>query len=390
MARNKGASLFNLKLLNQLQIRRVIYYNGPLTRQQIANELGVSLPTVTTNVAAMLADGLLTEYEGESTTSHAGRRPQLVDFNADSRFAVGLEFGPYGAFACVTNLRGRILYKKELSSPSKNYERMLIDVSTQCQMIIRESKVPPHQVLGIGVGLPGFIDSQRGTVRTGLYSSWADRELAADLRRQTYLPVWIDNNARMRTYWREMFSGRDTPSTFVYLFVSKGIACPLMIKNDILAGKHASAGEIGHTTILPDGPICPTCGRKGCLESLSSEAAILAQVQATLGHDTTWDIQKVLMAQRQGNSTVCDIMKQAVGYLGLAAANIFNFISPNLLSIDGLIFENEENRKELIEVVQSNLFGLSTEEAKIEFLPHNSYSGASGAAAFVVRQSLLA
>lgn len=389
MSRNKGANLFNLKLLNQLQIRRVIYYNGPLTRQQIADELGVSLPTVTTNIAAMIADGLLTEYEEQPLSSQVGRRPQLVDFNADARYAVGLEFGPYGAFGCITNLRGKIIYKKELSSPSRNYERMLMDVSTQCQMMIRESKVPPHQVLGIGVGFPGFIDSRRGTVRTGLYSSWADRELADDLRKHTYLPVWIDNNARMRTYWREMFSGRDTPSTFVYLFVSKGIACPLMIKNDILAGKHASAGEIGHTTILPGGPICPTCGRKGCLESLSSEAAILAQVRDALGQDKGWDIHKVLLAQRQKNRTVCQIVKQAVGYLGLAAANIFNFISPNLLSIDGLIFENEENRKELIEVVKNNLFGLSIDEANIEFLPHDPYSGASGAAALVVRKSLL-
>lgn len=200
----------------------------------------------------------------------------------------------------------------------------------------------------------------------------------------------MDRQQRTNAYLLEGNVLRKRYPIYLCLFVRfERYRLPFNDKNDILAGKHASAGEIGHTTILPGGPICPTCGRKGCLESLSSEAAILAQVRDALGQDKGWDIHKVLLAQRQKNRTVCQIVKQAVGYLGLAAANIFNFISPNLLSIDGLIFENEENRKELIEVVKNNLFGLSIDEANIEFLPHDPYSGASGAAALVVRKSLL-
>ena len=67
MKKSRGASLLSLKALNQLQIRRSIYYNAPVTRQQIADQLGVSLPTVTTNVAQMLADGHLEEYTRDSS-----------------------------------------------------------------------------------------------------------------------------------------------------------------------------------------------------------------------------------------------------------------------------------------------------------------------------------
>ena len=387
--KTKGSSLVSVKALNRLQIRRAIYYNAPLTRQQIADELGVSLPTVTTSIAKMLAEGLLMEYDGEGASPLGGRKPQLVDFQPDAYYAAGLEFGPYGTRACVTDLRGTVRCRKELAAPGKNYDKMLTELGEQLRELLSWAAVPRERLLGLGVGISGFVDGQRGMVRTGLYASWADRPLAADLQARTGLPTWIDNNVRMRTFWRELFSRRDIPSNFVYLFVAKGIACPLMLKNDIVAGKQAAAGELGHTTILPGGPVCPVCGRRGCLEAIASETAILERVQQALGKKEYPHIRQVLDAQRAGEPTVCGILREAVYYLGLSVANIFNFLSPGLVCIDGLLFGNPANQQELARVIRENLFGLAPEEARIEFLPHDPYTGAYGAAACVVRKSLL-
>lgn len=389
MPKTKGSSLISVKALNRLQIRRAIYYNAPVTRQQIADELGVSLPTVTTSIARMLAEGLLLEYDGEGASPLGGRKPQLVDFRADAGYAAGLEFGPYGTRACVTDLRGAVLCRKELAAPGKNYEKMLAELGDQLQELLDRAAVPREKLLGLGVGIPGFVDARKGMVRTGLYASWSDRPLAADLQARTGLPTWIDNNVRMRTFWRELFVRQGVPSSFVYLFVAKGIACPLMLKNDIVAGKQAAAGELGHTTILPGGPVCPVCGRAGCLEAISSETAILNKVQQALGKREYPHIRQVLEAQRAGEPTVCEILREAVYYLGLAVANIFNFLSPGLVCIDGLLFGNPENQRQLAQVIRENLFGLAPEEARIEFLPHDPYTGAYGAAACVVRKNLL-
>ena len=157
MKKSRGASLLSLKALNQLQIRRSIYYNAPVTRQQIADQLGVSLPTVTTNVAKMLADGLLEEYTGDSSPL-GGRKPQWLDFRPDSRFAIGLEQAAFGALACVTDLRGHVVCRREL--PVQNdYDAMLSVIGKYTDLLIKEAGISREVILGVGMGLPGFIDS---------------------------------------------------------------------------------------------------------------------------------------------------------------------------------------------------------------------------------------
>lgn len=100
MQTEKGASLVQIKALNRRQLRRAIYRQGPVARNRLARELGVSLPTVTTSVAAMLEEGLLTETPDVTAPGSLGGRPaMLVDFRPEAGFAVGVELGPYGTHA---------------------------------------------------------------------------------------------------------------------------------------------------------------------------------------------------------------------------------------------------------------------------------------------------
>lgn len=134
---------------------------------------------------------------------------------------------------------------------------------------------------------------------------------------------------------------------------------------------------------------------------MSSESAILAQARRAAGNGASpllksmltrhgaLTTELLLQAQQEGDPVVCRIMENAVSYLGIEIANIFNFISPSLITVDGLIFENEENRRTLLNVAHKNLFGLMASEAKLEFLPYNKMAGAYGAAAFVIRRCLL-
>ena len=381
MTKGEGISLLGVKERNRQQIKRVIYRQAPVTRQHITDELGLSLPTITTNVAQMLGEGLLVEYAAPGRSPTGGRRLQLLDFNAAARYAVGVELGPYQTLFCLTDLRGRVCASLALEAASPQYLEMTAFVAQSVRELVQRSGIREERLFGVGVGIPGFIEYQEGVIRS--------------------LPVWIDNNARMRAFGREMFGSGAAPDTFAYFLVSKGLACPLMIKNNVLAGHKASAGEVGHTTILPDGPLCPTCGRRGCLEAVAGESAILSAAAKALAQGNAPclaalvppgeapDTARVLEAQRQGDPAIGSIMEKAVEYLGLEVANIFNFISPSLVVVDGYIFQLEENRRRLQETVQGNLYGLMARETNIEFLPYDRLTGALGAAAFVVRRCLL-
>lgn len=400
--KERGISLSGVKQRNRQQIKRIIYHEAPVTRQQITDELGLTLPTITTNVSGMLAEGMLVEYDAPNPAQPSGgRRVQALDFRADAHFAVGVELGPYHSYFCVTDLRGsRSRCATQPAAPDQ-YGDMLDFAAQQVSALIRDAGVDRARLFGVGVGIPGYIAGGEGVIRKAFHPSWEQQPFAKDLSEKLGLPVWIDNNARMRAFGREMFTDRPVPDTFAYLLVSRGMACPLMIKNTVLAGHRASAGEIGHTTILPGGPVCPTCGRHGCLEAVSGESAILsAAAQAMkerrasllagiLKPGESLTTEKVLEAQRLGDPAICGIMCEVVSYIALEVANIFNFISPSLMVVDGYIFAVEANRRQLEEIVDTNLYGLKPEEAKIEFLPYDPMRGAGGAAAYVIRHCLL-
>ncbi len=397
----KGTNLTDVKAHNLKEIKRMIYFYAPVTRQKIAEELGLTLPTITTNVSSMLEEGLLVEFEArDRAASPLGGRPSaLIDFRPKN--ILGIELGPYKTLFCLTDLRGKTIYNKAFDPVSQDYESMLRFISERIIAFGREAIFDQNKTPGIGIGLPGIIDSSTGIVHSSIYASWNGKPLAQDISERIGLPVFIDNNVRLRALGHELFSKNEAVGIFAYLYVSRGIACQLIIKNNLLDGNISGAGEIGHTTILPDGPICPVCGRQGCLESVSGEGAIVNSVlkaikrgEATkltelVGQGELLTIDHILKAQENGDKTVGAIIYKAVKYLGLSVANIFNFIGPDIIAVDGYIFKNKQNRIFLQETVNKNLYGLTNSKAKIDFLSYDQYYGAKGAAAIVICRQIL-
>ncbi|QAT49115.1 ROK family protein [Caproiciproducens sp. NJN-50] len=400
----KGYGLLEIKRLNRVRIKKVIYKYAPITRIQIAEALGLTLPTITTNVASMLSDGLLKEAPLSDETPvnpQSGRKPSVLSFKADAAYAVGAELGPYCTTVCATDLLGKIVFQREYPIAPQEYDRMLPELAGEIRDIA--SHLPQHKLLGAGVGLPGFIESEKGVIRSNSRQSWNGKNLMEDLRRELGLGVTIDNNVRMRAIGEELLVRKLRPDIFAYYYISKGIACPLMIQENVIAGYTAGAGEIGHTLAQPDGPICPTCGHAGCLDAVASETAILnfcreackegkAPVLRSLLSEEkadALDIKTVLRAQQMGDLSVCEIVEHAVEYLGISLANLINLISPGLVVVDGYLMKQECNRKKLRDVIAKHLYGLNEKEVGIEFLSFDLYRGAKGSAAKVLRKFLL-
>ena len=402
MEGKKGRSLPEVRRRNRICIKERIYRKAPITRTEVAQELGLTLPTITTSVAQMLEEGLLLEepMSDEAYQSGAGgRRPLLLRFNPDAGYAVGLELGPYETSILLTDLVGQPVAQQIFPQASDDYGQMLENLSEHLNPFL--SRVPREKLLGIGLGTPGFVSREDGTIRASFRSSWNGRNIADDLQKRTGLPVLADNNVRMRAQGQEMFHGDSLPDLFAYFFISKGVACPLMIGGNILSGSTSGAGEIGHMVIQPDGPICPTCGRRGCLESLTGETAIRREcatlmkfgrapvLRAMTEGEQEPDIKTILRAQEAGDEDVREVMEKAVGYLGMALANVVNLISPAQVLVDGYIMQLSENREWLLTAARRHFYGLNAREVQIRFLPFDHYSGALGAAGTVIEQFCL-
>lgn len=399
MGRDKGRSLPEVRRRNRVCIKERIYRRAPVTRTEIAEDLGLTLPTITTSVAQMLEDGLLMEEpmpEAEFQAGQCGRRPLLLRFNPDAGYALGIELGPYETSIILTDLAGKPVYQKIFPQAPDDYAQMLETLCSQLPSFL--CQVPQEKLLGVGVGAPGFVNQEAGMIRASFRSSWNGRNIAADLQERISLPVLADNNVRMRALGQELFHGNDLPDLFAYFFISKGIACPLMINHNILSGSTSGAGEIGHMVIQPDGPLCPNCGQRGCLEALAGETAIRKEcammlqfghapiLQSMCGEDLNPDIKTILRAQQAGDEDVQKIMERAVDYLGQALANVVNLISPAQVLVDGYIMQLEQNRERLLSITRRHFYGLNAQEVQIRFLPFDHFNGALGAAAAVINQ----
>ena len=339
----------------------------------------------------MLEDGLLTEtLMAEPAGSAGGRPPLLLGFNPEAGRALGVELGPYETAVVLTDLVGNPVVQTLLPAVQE-YDEMLEQLETALRPYLNEDKL-----MGVGLGLPGFVSRESGEVRTSILGrKWDNRPIAGDLSQRLGVPVMVDNNVRMRAGGQALFHGKETENLFAYLFVSKGIACPLMIRGRVLSGSTSGAGELGHMVMQPGGRICPTCGRRGCLESLTGETAILrdcteqlqagrARTLAAICGDQPPDIRAVLQAQQAGDPDIEEVMENALRYLGLALANVVNLISPAQVLVEGYLFRYESNKELLLKYARSHFYGLNEQQVQIRFLEFNRYGGALGAAAAVI------
>ena len=390
MSGERYRGLSDVRRRNRRNIRSLLYRRAPVTRTELAEELGLTLPTVTTSVAGMLEEGLLVE---QPAPSGGGRRPNLLRFNPSAGYALGVELGPYETAVGLYDLTGEPLVRRIYPAASDGYDEM---IETLAGQLAELAAIAPVPVLGAGIGLPGFVSREQGVVRASR-TGWTGKPVAGDLSKRLGFPVLIDNNVRMRAAGQELFCGGGLPDLFAYFFVSKGIACPLIIRNELLSGSTSGAGEIGHMVIQPDGPICPTCGRRGCLEGVTGETAILrdceqllqfgrAAVLREIAGENPPDMKMVLQAQEAGDPDVREVMDRAVGYLGLALAGVVNLISPGQVLVDGYLFRLPENRETLLREAQRHFYGLNAQEVAIRFLPFDHYGGARGAAAAVIER----
>lgn len=398
MAGKKGNSLLETRRRNRVLIKNMIFRMENATRTAIAEELGLTLPTITTSVNEMLAEGILEEIplaEGQLSNS-MGRRPNAIAFRADAAYVIGVELGPYATRAVLMDLRGEVLESLEFEKAAENYDGMIQKVVRNIKKLIE--KADGKKLLGIGVGLPGFIDCEHGTIRSNPRNDWIGKNLAKDIQERLDFPVLVDNNVRLRAIGHEMSMRGKKPDSFAYFFVSKGVACPLMLKEDVVAGYTAGAGEIGHTVIR----VClDGIEKQKCVDDLGSERAIFERCQEAMlagrlpelkemlqreGHLT---MQQILKIQENGDEEVNRIIEQAIEYLGIALANVVNLINPGYVVADSCLFSSEKNRKQLIQAAKSRFFGLNEEEVQIVFAEFDPLRGAKGAGYFVIRDRFL-
>lgn len=343
----QGVNPARVKAANQAAILKTIYHRGPIKRAEIAESLGLTLPTITTNIHSMMARGIVREAGAlQSSARFAGRRAHPVDIVPESRHFLGVEIQGTRRAVCLLDYRGKALYAQESQAEERDYDR---NVELSRVMIHKALSVCGMEIggiAGIGVCLPGLVDTQRGVLEARPSYGWTRKDIRGDLAAQLGYsgPIHVENNACARAYGAQLFrrEALEDAQTFAYLFIHQGVACPLVLNTAMDFGSVVGAGEVGHMVMVPNGEPCG-CGNRGCLEQFASATGIARLARAALAESEEPSILRegevtakaVFDALKEGDELAKRVVERFGRYLGTAISVMAGILDPEVIVIGG-------------------------------------------------------
>lgn len=409
-----GKNLAKIKQQNLESIKMILYRYAPLSRAEIAEMLELTPPTITNIVSELIQQGVVQELETASSASsprNVGRKPINIDLVEESRLALGISLGRDITHYCITDLRGNIYMQGTTEIMPEDYDDMICSLLKLIERIKGRCPEEWERLIGIGISTPGIVDAHNGILKNlrNERVNWQDRPMAEDISKAVGLPVRLDNNVRARACAVSLFHpdllGDNT--TFAYCHVYWGIACPIMLDNRSFRGEDAAAGEIGKMVLDPEmvmdpcSPNLPRLWMPGSLESLSSVRAVMTYCQEALeegkctilaricSDPKKLTLEQVLLAQKKGDQEVCKIIERAMFFLGIALANVVDFLNPNLIFLSGPMFANPQNLETVEQTLYNYAFCVSDKKVQLVYIDQGEYGGAIGAAACCIEKYFL-
>ena len=271
MARGReGVNNTSVRAENRRRVAHLLYQQGALSKQAIARQLGLSIPTVNLLVSQLKDEGLLTLQSGAST---GGRIPEIAHFRYDSQYVFGLEITDHHLRIVLIDLAGTPLFHAYHDLPFSKEQSYWLEARSFLYGIMKQRGLTPANILGVGVAIPGV-------VRQDLHQ--VDFAPTLDLRHFDYqavediftLPVIIENEANAAGFAELWLYDRDAPDA-VYLSVNKGVGGAVISRRSLAYGINHRSGEFGHMTLVPNGSQC-SCGKVGCFEAYCSTRVLSA------------------------------------------------------------------------------------------------------------------
>ncbi len=326
MERLAKASVRDTRTHNERLVLETFYNDGPVSRADVARMTGLTRTTISDLATDLLHAGLVREIgRGPST---GGKAPILLEVVDDARYLVGIDLGGGVFRGAVMNLRGDVCRAADVPSGDGDGQQAVVQVEELADQLLADLERP---VLGIGIGAPGLIDTTDGLVIQSVNVDWRGLPLGAMMTSRYGLPVYVANDSQVVAVAEQSFGPVLSPN-LIAVKVGRGIGAGLVLNGSLFQGDGHGAGEIGHTVVVPGGDPC-RCGRRGCLETVASERAVLARISAETGATTTLDA--ALGALQSGNEVVRRVVVEAGEFLGAALAGLVGALNVQRIVLVG-------------------------------------------------------
>jgi len=320
---------------------RELLRSGETTRGQLAQALSLSPATVTNVVSDLMAEGLA--HETGSLPSEGGRPVTTLSVRAEGAYFVGADVGEHRVTVEVFDLTltpRATVFRDVLSNtvgPADLWSTVLDAIAEAI-----EAAGAPQNIFGIGLGMPGIVESYDDVSGTPMISvhaqslEWPPTSFHA-IYGDARIPILADNGAKtLATAERWRGAAREVSDGVVAL-VGRGIGLGIISDGVLLRGSASSAGEWGHTKVSIDGPLC-NCGDRGCLEAYVGGAGITRRWREA-GADPSADeeeaLAELLAAVADGDPVAGAVLEETISILGIGIGNLINLLNPERVVLGG-------------------------------------------------------
>lgn len=244
----------HLKDMNRKTVYQLISSVGEISKAEISRRTGISSPTVIKIISFFLDNGFVTETgEGDSAI---GRKPQMLRFNPNAAFSIGVEFEGDFLKLGIVDLLGNIKDFKQTRVPPDFYEIINGKLSTNIESIVKQANIPKNKVLGVGLGIPGVVNPDDYIVEfaplVGISSTKDCRSMINGLSEKMKLPVFVENDVNAAAIGEYVIRKLGPDSDLVYVSLGTGLGAGIILNGKLRRGKHNSAGEIGYMVFDKD------------------------------------------------------------------------------------------------------------------------------------------
>ena len=335
---------------NNSQKRKIIkclFLYGSMSNTEITRYVKVSTPKIISLLNELKSEGLIEEL-GQGNSS-GGRRPTIYGNREDAFYIVSISINRYKTSVTIFNAKNqKIIQERVLPlniSPGTSNIDSIVEFT---QSIILESKIPRGKILGIGIEMPGLVDSQTGINKTYMISDLPVGELFSQ---RFGMPVLIENDAKTRAFAELRFGAARSRRNVLAIHIDWGIGMGIIVNGKLYKGRDGFAGELGHLPMIDNGIMC-NCGKQGCLETIASGTALARMVidemkagrSSLLGQLVDEDlekieIRKVVQAAIMGDQYSISILANAGHWLGKGLAYLIQLFNPELIILGGRMAE---------------------------------------------------
>lgn len=255
-------------------------------------------------------------------------------------YVVGVDVGGTNIKLGIVQAAGKVTARTSFATKpfASSRIKLIHGLAAQIGSILSSKGISKKQVAGVGIGLPGPIDHERGVVRfLPNIPGWDNVPLKSILQKKLGLPVFIDNDVKIITLAEWKFGAGRGVSDLVCLTLGTGVGSGLILENRLYRGCANAAGELGHLPLNETGPAC-NCGGYGCLETYIGNRALLQRAQQVLKRPVT--LEEMSALARAGNSAALRFWHEAATHLGNGLVAVVNLLNPRLIVIGGGVANN--------------------------------------------------